>query len=171
LLEFPLYYIDLSTVRFDEFEKSVASVSLQALSVLVKNKLNLDNYLQYIDIISDNSELLSPYIDDYTHLTYSACQKEWRKKIMDEFVLATHMDYAQLKEKIVTHGPAGQYFEDRGIAKAKAEYDKETKASVERMLRIKKHQYSTDEIAAIFGLAVEEVRELEAKVAGESAEA
>jgi hypothetical protein len=38
------------------------------------------------------------------------------------------------------------------------------------MLRTKKHQYSTDEIAAIFGLAVEEVRELEAKVAGESAE-
>ncbi|MDR1051938.1 MAG: hypothetical protein LBP95_12900, partial [Deltaproteobacteria bacterium] len=73
----------------------------------------------------------------------------------------------------------GQYFEDRGIAigeaKAKAEaeaqYDKEKKASVERMLRTKKHQYySTDEIAAIFGLAVDEVRELEAKVAGESAE-
>jgi hypothetical protein len=90
---------------------------------------------------------------------------------MDEFVLATHMDFAQLQEKVVTNGPAGKYFADRGKAEAKAEYDKEKKALVEMMLRAKKHQYTTDEIAATSGLAVEEVRELEAKVAGESAEA
>jgi predicted transposase YdaD len=56
------------------------------------------------------------------------------------------------------------------MAEGRARYEKEKKASVERMPRIKKHQYSTEEIAAIFGLAVEEVREPEAKAAGESAE-
>ncbi|MDR1295875.1 MAG: hypothetical protein LBO05_00550 [Deltaproteobacteria bacterium] len=97
------------------------------------------------------------------------------------------MDYDQLTKKVGTNVPVGQYFDALGRAialaevyaevmaeakaEAKAQYDKEKKASVEMMLRTKKHQYSTDEIAAIFGLAVEEVRELEAKVAGDSVEA